>query len=150
VKIMGRFLFIILILMPSYVFSEEQYPDSVVWGKYCGECIGECSKFYKLSEGELLIDLSGNIFNIQPYEPINYIFSGVKASEAEYKKHRWLLNSKIPSAIPQGETIIGEPDSHDQCGYFLSYSLKGARFKALIDPEKVPDEIQSMIKQIME
>jgi hypothetical protein len=150
VKIMGRFLFTISILVSSLVFSEEQYPDSVIWGKYCGECVGECSKFYKLTEGELLIDLSGNIFNIQPYEPINYIFSGVKASEAEYKKYSWLLNSKIPSAIPQGKTIIGEPDSHDQCGYFLSYNLEGTTFKALIDPEKVPDEMQNLIRKMMD
>jgi len=64
--------------------AQETYPDSVVWGTYCGECIRDCSSFNKINKNSLQEDKTDRLFELFPYNPINYSFKGVTASNDKF------------------------------------------------------------------
>ncbi len=128
--------------------AQDDYPDYVVWGSYCGECISRCSTFRKISGSSLQIDKSDRIFQIDPYNPIDYAFSGSSSEADEFAKYEWLLRSKKPSILKENTTIFGMPDAHDQCGYFLNYSVKGQSYRSLIDPHNIPVELEEIVDRL--
>jgi len=139
---------LILITLSIPLLAEERYPDSVIWGSYCGECVGQCSTFMKIDKDSLQIDNTDRFFQLDPYDPINYSFKGSLAEKSELSKYQWLLSSSIPSILKMKPTIFGEPDAYDQCGYFLSYNIGNENYRALIDPNKVPIDLEKTIDML--
>ena len=137
-----------IIMLSSYTltsFAGETIPSSVIWGKYCGECVGECSTFRQIDESNLLIDKTNRFFKSGPFK---YEFNGVPESKKEYEKYKWLLQESIPSILNKRQTIFGNPDGYDQCGYLIIYSLDTIKYKVLIDPDRIPEDLQALIDRL--
>ena len=120
-------------------------PDSTVWGVYCGECVGICSTMRKIDSSSLRIDKSNKFFKSEPF---NYEFKGTDQTNSEYGKYKWILEEPVPTIIDKNLTIFGQPDAYDQCGYYISYNVDGNNYRVLIDPDKVPKEMDSTINRL--
>ena len=137
-----------IIMLSNYAltsFAGETIPSSVIWGTYCGECIGECSTFRQIDESKLLIDKTDKFFKSKPF---NYKFKGIKESKKEYDKYKWLLQESMPSILNKKQTIYGNPDGYDQCGYLIIYNFDTTKYKVLIDPDRIPKDLQALIDRL--
>ena len=122
--------------------------DAVVWGVYCGECETNCSTIYQIKQGELNVDKSDKVFDaIRNRDLHSYKFEGKQLSRDEYLKYEWVLGS-VPDELFKYELIVGQPDAHDQCGYFLRIFKAGEETNKLIDPEAVPKDIQEFVYKL--
>lgn len=137
--------FILLSFHASLYASVTRLPDSVVWGIYCGECVGNCSTMRKIDSSSLNIDKSNKFFNSKPS---NYLFKGTNEPKSEYEKYKWILEEPVPTIIDKKFEIFGQPDAYDQCGYYISYSVDGCLYRVLIDPDKVPKEMEVTIEKL--
>ena len=140
----------LITLLLSYTLpslGEANLPSNVIWGRYCGECIGNCSTMREITNTTLKIDNSNNFLISDPYK-FNYEFKGVSESSGEHEKYKWILKNPIPSILSERTMIFGQPDAYDQCGYYLMYSVNSSQFKAIIDTQKVPKELKPVIKKL--
>ena len=137
------FLLCSLVLFSSAACDKQA--DEVVWGVYCGECDSNCSTIYQIKQGKLHVDKSDKVFDaIWNKDLPSYKFEGKQLSGDEYLKYEWVLGS-VPQELFQYEQVIGKPDVHDQCGYFLRILKAGEETNKLIDPEAVPRDIQEFV-----
>lgn len=97
--------------------------------------------------GRLSIDRSSRFLHSTPI-PSAYVFDGQLESSSEYEKYQWLLEQPVPSIMKIGETVFGEPDAYDQCGYYLKYRIGDVEYGALIDTTKVPGELAPIIRKL--
>jgi len=140
----------LIILLFSYAvpgFGEANFPDKVIWGMYCGECIGNCSTMREITNNKLSIDKSNNYLISDPYK-FNYKFKGVPEPSAEFEKYKWILNKSVPGILSKSTMIFGQPDAYDQCGYYLMFSVNSSQYEAIIDAHKVPKELEPLIKKL--
>jgi len=94
--------------------------DYLVFGKYCGECVGECIVIYKLQDGNL-------------YKMIRPDYMYSKEGDYKYKQltdENYQLVKDLYDEFPSelwkmNEGNIGIPDAYDQCGYVISLSKDG-------------------------
>lgn len=101
----------------------------VIFGKFCGHCIGNCTQMYKLSD-RLLADTS----NGYRQGPESMKFN-IKMSQADFNSA-----SKILSMIPKElyelhDSTYGCPDCADQCGYYLEIHKGGKKGRYRIDTQ---------------
>ena len=122
--------------------------DEVVWGVYCGECETNCSTVYQIKQGKLHVDKSDKVLDaIWNKDLPRYKFEGRQLSKDEYLKYEWVLGG-VPQELFKYEQVIGKPDVHDQCGYFLRIFKAGKETNKLIDPEAVPKDIQEFVYKL--
>lgn len=124
-------------------------PATVVWGRYCGECVENCSTMREITNAKLSIDKSDNFLKSDPHT-FNYEFKGAPEPQREFEKHKWLLNQPTPSILNKTPMVFGEPDAYDQCGYYLMYSVNSLQYRAIIDTHKVPKELEPIIKKLFQ
>jgi hypothetical protein len=97
--------------------------DRFEFGSFYGECVGNCSTFYKYESGKLFPD------NFQ-YGSDNPTYSNVEITDAaKIQAIKDLINT-LPVEFDK-ETdgkVFGCPDCGDWGGYYLSYS-KGSIYK---------------------
>lgn len=122
-------------------------PDKVIWGRYCGECIGNCSTMREITNTKLSIDKSDKFLKSDPHK-FNYEFMGIPEPASEHKKYKWLLQKPIPNILSKGTMVFGQPDAYDQCGYYFMYSFGALEHKALIDTQNVPEEFEQIVKKL--
>jgi hypothetical protein len=138
---------LIVILFFSSIASANEaiFPDQVVWGEFCGECAIDCITMRKINHSGLEIDVSSRFFKSDPFE---YEFRGERALDKDYKKYEWVLDKPIPSIINKNRIVYGQPDAYDQCGYFIDYQANAKNYKVLIDPDRVPDGLKDLVRQL--
>lgn len=125
----------------------DKFPSKVIWGRYCGECVDNCSTMREIVDSTLNIDRTFNFLMSNPNK-FNYKFKGVPEPVDEYEKYKWILNEPVPEIINKAQMIFGDPDSYDQCGYYLMFSVNSQESRVLIDTEKVPKELEPIIKKL--
>lgn len=125
--------------------NELLYPDQVTWGKYCGECMANCSTMRRIDHSSLSIDTSDQFFKSSPFK---YNFSGNPAPHNEFEKFQWLLSKPIPPIISNAQSVFGQPDAYDQCGYYVAYRANQKEFRILIDPHRVPEDLDELVKEL--
>ena len=143
---------IIDFLLCSFIFfliiACDKQADEVVWGVYCGECETNCSTVYQIRQGKLHVDKSDKVFDaIWNKDLPSYKFEGSQLSRDEYLKYEWVLGD-VPQKLFKHEQVIGRPDVHDQCGYFLRIRKAGEEINKLIDPEAVPKDIEEFVYKL--
>ena len=144
-KKLASFCFLFSCVLSSY--GETNLPSKVIWGKYCGECVGECSTMRQISKIQLSIDRTNNYLKSDP-QKFKYEFNGVSEPSNEFEKYKWILSVPVPYILSKGTQVFGQPDAYDQCGYYLMYSVNSIEYKALIDTRKVPNELEPIIKRL--
>ena len=140
------FLFLVLF---AFVFQncqpDETTPvgnvESVVFGHFFGECVGEeCIEIFKIEDGILYEDKKDNYPSfVNPYDgeyeslPDN-LFQAVKD-----------LETLVPDQLlEESETVIGQPDAGDWGGYYFEISQDGVRNHYRID--KMKDNLHEYLK----
>ncbi len=102
----------------------------IVFGKFCGHCMGNCTQMYKISD-RLLADTS-DAFLRKGRESMNF---NVKMSQADYNSASKLL-SMIPEELYElHDSTYGCPDCADQCGYYLEIHKDGKIGRYRIDTQ---------------
>jgi hypothetical protein len=122
-------------------FSGCTNDEEIVFGVYCGECIGNCATMIRVDATGAYIDSTSyfdQVLNGQVYE-----FRGTKLPGSVYEKIK-----HMPSAVPKDlwmeDKRIGEPDARDQCGYYIEAG--GNHWH--IDPDKHPGYLDEFLKEI--
>lgn len=144
---MKSFILTLSFFIASPCFGNERYPSQVIWGSYCGECIGECSTMRKITNGGLMIDQSNNFLKSNP-SSFTYEFNGAPESILEYEKYKWLLRTPISESLNKNQMIFGQPDAYDQCGYFFVFRVGSSDIKVLVDPNMVPSELAPLVEKL--
>lgn len=120
-------------------------PDKVVWGRYCGECVGNCSTMREIDHTGLRIDQSDQFLRAGPFQ---YEFNGTPEPAAEFDKYIWLLREPMPLRLNVDRIIFGQPDAYDQCGFYVEFSTGGSSYRILVDPDKVPPELADFVGKL--
>lgn len=130
--------------------GKEENPEDFyfIFGKYAGECVGNCADFYYLENDNLFADDIEYFFH-----DINQLqWQATPLSTSQYDTASELLDD-IPNqlfSIP--DSTFGMPDAYDQGGYFVAYSEGGDTFEWNIDtnPDALPDYLKNFIVRIEE
>lgn len=122
-------------------------PDTLVFGQFYGECIGErCVEIYKLQNNLLLEDTTDQ------YPAADAFYSGsyVQLSAQQYQSVQNLLNSFPAALLNEPGTVIGQPDGGDWGGFYIEYQRGNVRKFWLLDKMKtnVPAQYHSFIDQL--
>jgi hypothetical protein len=110
-------------------------PDFIVFGIFCGECVGECSTMYKLDflKNKLLVDHSDSYFKSFNETPTKFESEIQDASKLSIAKN---IAGNIPDIILSSNKIsekFGCPDCSDGCGIYLELQKDTAVRKFYID-----------------
>ncbi|MBK8405680.1 MAG: hypothetical protein IPL25_16905 [Saprospiraceae bacterium] len=105
----------------------EKEEELFIFGRYFGECIGDCCTFYKLTDHTLLPDVEDYFNN----KKIN--FSHHPLPEIKENLARDLFKDFPTSLFNIKEPVIGCPDCADQGGYYLEIMKEGINYSWNID-----------------
>lgn len=121
--------------------------DYLIFGRFCGECITNCATMYKLSDSCLCVD---NTQNYVLSSGIN--FNGLILPISKYQLVKD-LKSKLPGQLSNSNSAtIGQPDSHDQCGYYVESNTNGVKKVWLIDTDTMmqPPYLRPFILEVQQ
>lgn len=115
--------------------------DYAVIGSYNKKCTGtDCFKFYKIENYKVINYLKVNNFPVE--------FNQADYKTLVYKDDLAAFILKVPTEIKnlkgQAKTF-GTPDSHDQGGVYLEWSLAGVVTKVYFDTEDTTDQNSEII-----
>ncbi|MEO8147381.1 MAG: hypothetical protein ABI723_07080 [Bacteroidia bacterium] len=118
---------------------------TLIFGRFCGECITNCATMYRLNDGCLQVDATHNYITSTG---IN--FKGTNMTAAQFNSVKG-LNNKIPQQLLSSTmSVFGSPDSHDQCGYYLETKINGVKQIWLVDTDTMfqPDYLKPFIIEV--
>ena len=144
---------IILILVVATACQTENVnrenisSDSIVFGHFYGECMGEqCVEIYRLTDNSLYEDKKDeypsrdNAYNGDFELRDNSLFEKVKK-----------LRNEIPSdLLTINSTVIGQPDAGDWGGIYFEMKVAGVRRYWLIDKmdSNIPESLRPFVEAI--
>lgn len=139
-----KFQKIVLGLILSCMSAYADLKKDIVYGIYCGECDDNCSYFVKQSNEKYFEDSSDVYFsNIDKfYKQTNF---KVISDEVFTKP---INVPDVESVLRKYDSVIGQPDAYDQCGYFIEIRKQGESQRYLIDPDYNSPEIQKILDQV--
>jgi hypothetical protein len=141
-----------LLLLSSTGCKKEEAeftPDTVVFGSFYGECLGEkCIEMYKLDVvGRHLYEGTQDQY---PAGATPYGGSFVQLPDSLYPKV-----SDLPALIPaqlrrEPNAVFGQPDAGDWGGYYLEVTHDGRQQVWLIDTQKsnIPTYLHPLVDQL--
>jgi len=115
----------------EYTFGDEDY---VIFGKYYGECMGDCVHLYRLTTSELFED------DQEWGVPDEFPFFSTSMASSKFEAAKHLLGSIPKDLKSASQSTYGCPDCADQGGFYLELMEDGEKRKWHID---VWDEGQS-------
>lgn len=132
----------ILMFLPVTCFSQKPKVDYLIFGVYCGECIGHCATMYKVEEEKIIVDTSNayfwhNYWHNYPGRNDTALFTGCEGTNGLYLLAKPVMDS-IPVSLLDSNLhscTFGAPDSRDQCGIYLEISYNGKVKKFYIDTD---------------
>jgi hypothetical protein len=121
--------------------------DSLIFGRFYGECIGtDCVEYFKLTK-DSLYKFQDNTYPT-PDKTFDDNFIALDNSKYELVKN---LLTKIPKQLIKLESsTIGCPDCADQGGIYIAYKKEGITKEWLIDQSKsaVPSYLYDFIDDV--
>ncbi len=106
--------------IPQKVKTENKL-DYIVFGRYCGECGGECATMYKLDihNNNLFVDHTDSYWDYKRGTPMK--FGTAINNKSKMLLARQFLESIPKSILDSKKTAqrFGSPDGEDGCGIFL-------------------------------
>lgn len=149
--VMRRVILLIIVTIfsssSSQVSNSSRNVDYIIYGIYCGECVGHCATMFKLDNKQLLVDTTDSFFKNNQQ---------VKFSKDTLPSHYFtearILKERIPNFLLQTkETKFGIPDEYDQCGIYLQISIDAhiRTFHIDTDLKSIPEEIREYASLIM-
>lgn len=145
--LMTKIALILISLMAFAPLAKAEPASSVVWGRYCGECAVNCAEFYRLDNETMSADSPANFFEKYGANLFSYEFAGTQVQQEMRREFAWLLDAQWPTLEPDNQ-IFGQPDAYDQCGLLLFYTVEGHTYKALIDPNDVPESFGNIVERL--
>ena len=120
-------------------------PQQIAYGRFAGECVGNCSPIYKITKEALCVDSTS--FSQARYDLGKLQIKGQTISED--KRDLNVKKISIPLImLLDPRTRFGCPDCHDQGGYYLGYTLFGIRRYFEIDKDSEPIYFHGLTKSI--
>lgn len=142
-----RFLFLSLLISLLFVSCEKQpicpVEDSLVFGHFYGECMGEgCVHTYMLTGAELYRD------TIHSYSGQNLSF--VLMAQDQFDLVSELLTNFPEELLAETASTLGCPDCYDQGGLFIKYTSGITSNSWRIDQTQssVPDFLHPFMDQV--
>lgn len=119
--------------------------DSVTWGFLCGMCGPRSVVFYRIDAHEVRADTRGR-FSRSLFSA--YAFSGEPLPAETHARLLWILDA-VPEAIFRlAPAVVGDPDDHDQGGYYLEVHGKGRDWRLLVDAATVAPELEAFLTRL--
>ncbi|WP_333820128.1 hypothetical protein [Ohtaekwangia sp.] len=152
---MKRLSIIILIIsLVVLMFTVKLNPGRIVMGFYAGECDGNCSTLYEVTEKVLRIDTTS--FREAQYGYADLKIKGQRFLEEDDEGNFQSFKIDIPIImLLEPRTRFGCPDCWDQGGCFLEFTLLGVKRQFEIEEGKEPlyfpqltDEVSKRVKAI--
>ncbi|MFN8393536.1 MAG: hypothetical protein U0176_02560 [Bacteroidia bacterium] len=119
--------------------------DAIIFGQFCGECVGTCSKMFKFEPktGRMHADYWDSFWKRHEGNGMNF--------EMEIRdRSRFLKAQKMVDSIPEyfitterSGMSFGCPDCTDECGLYLETQVKGISKEFFFDSriEQIPLEL---------
>ena len=134
--------------------DKSLHVGQIIFGDYCGECIGHCADFFRLSVVDNKYSLYGTEGNFYYFEDKPLKFT---RDHNETKKIHKAMNvlKKLPAsleAFEENNHTFGDPDGHDQCGVIVEIYLIDdsntlvAKKHFNIDPEEAEEGYDDVLK----
>ena len=96
--------------------------DYILFGKFCGECMGECATMYKLDieKNTLYVDHTDSFWKYKYGDKMPIHFSEIVTDTAAIALAQ-KLNRTLPAFVTSGEKYgkVGCPDCTDGCGIYI-------------------------------
>lgn len=124
--------------------DEESY---LIFGSYCGECIGaDCVAMFKLTDDSVWEDQN----NTYPGPVSEDQFDFVQMSAAKFELVKTFSDQFPESILDETVDQFGCPDCHDQCGYYLQWKDNGEVRSWTIDTElqAVPEYMHDFLNEL--
>ena len=145
-------LFIIPFILGSSCETSPLPPatDYIIFGDFYGECVGpKCVNIYKIRDGEIFQDIT----HIYPSRNSFYSGEWIKLPNAMLNFVNDSINNIPAELIADKSAVIGEPDSHDQGGFYLEvYSNGDQRYHMLWHIDKdfnnVPNYLHNYLRTL--
>lgn len=121
--------------------DNDTFDNYMIFGRYYGECGGDCFSVFKLTTSDLWEDTS-----VQYYTD-GYTFS----TSALLADSVWDLTDHLLDSIPAdlaagpGGVTYGCPDCYDQGGIYIELGQNGLIYKYQIDQANTPDQNQDLL-----
>ncbi|MFZ4400264.1 MAG: hypothetical protein ACOYO1_09535 [Bacteroidales bacterium] len=143
----------ILIILSLSFFScnvKGQNIDYLIYGVFCGECVGHCATMYKLDNLSIKRDTADNFFK-NKYKLDNGFFIGSTLNKKEFYKAKKLMKNIPFSLLNSKNKTFGNPDERDQCGIYIQIKIGNSIKIFTIDTDlsKIPSELHEFVQIIM-
>jgi hypothetical protein len=125
--------------------------DYIIFGDFHGESMGpKYSNIYKIEEGQIFKDTT----HIYPMRDTYHSWKWVKLQNSMMDLVNDSINNIPSELIAEKSNVIGEPDSHDQGGYYLEI-YQNKNFQNLLlfwwidtDINNVPDYLKNYLRTL--
>jgi hypothetical protein len=134
------------------IISEGPRPmePTIVLGKYCGHCRGNCVSLYRV--GENTYDVRADRTNDLLTKSENELVFTTNMNQTECEIAQEIRNILPPELLSQKGQTYGCPDCADQCGYFVKIINEGTgvsqSFRIDTNKEALPDFLKAFPAQV--
>jgi hypothetical protein len=135
------------LIMFSACKKEIATPDTFTFGRFCGFCVGDCAKVFKLDNNQLFAD---DMTTNNRSAPL--VFQTTPLSDAKRLIAKQLADAIPTQLLSETAETIGCPDCMDQCGYLVVWTQNGETKRWFIDTfeQSVPAYLQPFVVKIRE
>ena len=136
--------------------KEAQTIEYIIFGTYCGECVGQCATMYRIDNTSIKVDTTNNFFSeIYGFSKNEaYAFTGhTYHTDKDPKAFFDQVKSAMPDDfIDKDGATYGSPDAYDQCGVYIELKNNGKVRKFYIDTneEETPNDIEIFVNMLYE
>lgn len=133
---------ILFLISASGCKKESNKFNSIIFGKYFGECGGNCASFYHLTSNKLYGDRMEYYMG-----PKDLKFQKFALSSEDFKISQAISDSLPAFFTTEESQTIGCPDCRDQGGLYIEIHRNGNTKIFTIDPDvrRLPNEVMSYI-----
>ncbi|MDN5200173.1 hypothetical protein QQ008_02345 [Fulvivirgaceae bacterium BMA10] len=126
--------------------EKESKIDMLIFGKYAGFCMGNCTRLFKIEGNKLFAD------DVDRGVPDEVPFQSNPLSDAQYQKAKELISNFPTSLITSSEKTFGCPDCADQGGFYIEVKYDGKIHKWNVDTSEdaLPDYLVTYTRNINE
>lgn len=126
-----RFLLILTVIVLSCNSGDSIDRDYLIFGKYAGFCLENCTHIFKIEDQSLFAD------TLQEYPGVNHPYEGsyMPLTQFQYEKSKILLDAIPDQIFSLDDTVIGQPDAVDQGGYYIEIKTANVHRYWLIDTD---------------
>jgi hypothetical protein len=128
-------------------------PDYIIFGRFCGECGGECATMYKIDFGQnkLFADHTDSYWSREE-KPLVFQTAILDTAKINLARKIWNNTPDFIATYKDRIKTFGCPDCTDGCGIYLEISNQGVlrRFRIDAQTEQISGEIRAYAELLNE